>query len=120
MNEFRNCHYCGEAISGRSDKKFCDDHCRSNYNSRMNYSSVEIRAVNSILRRNRRILDAFASAGKVKIEKTNLHEKGFNFRFHTHTQSSRGHIYKMCYDYAWITADDGQVTIEKVGLPDGL
>ena len=118
MNDYRNCRYCGEAISGRSDKKFCDDQCRSNFNSRMNYASPEIRTVNSILRRNRRILDSLASLGNAQIDMSNLHEKGFNFRFHTHTRSAKGYTYNMCYDYAWLTAEDGKVFIEKIGLQD--
>ncbi|MFA6947300.1 MAG: DUF2116 family Zn-ribbon domain-containing protein, partial [Pedobacter sp.] len=31
----RECLDCGAALRGRTDKKFCDDQCRSNFNNRM-------------------------------------------------------------------------------------
>ena len=53
----KNCLVCGAAFSGRSDKKFCSDNCRSTYHNQRNAEIYRsIRETHSALRRNRRIL----------------------------------------------------------------
>ncbi len=53
----KNCLACERPIKGRTDKKFCDDSCRNNYNNRLNSDATPlIRNINNILRKNRRIL----------------------------------------------------------------
>ena len=71
MNDDRVCRECGDVLQGRADKKFCDDQCRSNYNNKANNNDIaEVRSINSILRRNRRILGAaISSESSVKIPK---------------------------------------------------
>lgn len=116
MSDYRVCRECGEALQGRADKKFCDDQCRSNYNNKLNNNGiVEMRSINNILRRNRRILDSvIAMDGKVKIPRGKLHDKGFNFRYHTHTYvTQKGNIYRLCYDYAYLPIENGLVMVFK-------
>lgn len=118
MSEYRVCLECGETLQGRADKKFCDDQCRSNYNNKVNNSNVaEVRSINSILRRNRRILGSLISNDcKVKIPKGSLQEKGFNFRYYTHTYTTqKGNIYKLCYDYAYLPLENDLVMVVKWG-----
>ena len=44
----RECLTCGTELRGRTDKKFCDDYCRSAYNNKMGpRSSLYVRNVNS-------------------------------------------------------------------------
>ncbi len=102
MKEEKLCLECGEAIKGRVDKKFCDDQCRSVFNNKVNSDSTnDIRNINNILRKNRRILDEIISPeGKTKISRDKLTDKGFNFKYHTHTHTTlKGAVYKICYDY---------------------
>ena len=41
--EKRCCIFCGRELSGRSDKKFCDDNCRNNHSYKQNkYNNVSI------------------------------------------------------------------------------
>lgn len=53
----KKCLDCKKAISGRSDKRFCDDSCRNSYNYKQNSDQTNlIRKINHTLRKNRRIL----------------------------------------------------------------
>src|SRR6187401_1169737 len=114
MNATRTCQECGEILKGRADKKFCDDACRSNFNNKANSDcTAEMRNINNILRRNRRILDSVVRAdGKGKIPRINLADKGFNFRFYTHTYTTRrGTEYKLCYDYGYMPVENDYVLV---------
>jgi len=48
----RLCLACNEPLMGRSDKKFCDDQCRNDYNNKLNSDE------NNFMRKNRKILKA--------------------------------------------------------------
>ena len=64
----RLCLDCGEAVKGRTDKKFCDDSCRNNYNNRLkSENGIVFNRINSILKKNRTLLSKFNPDGKVKI-----------------------------------------------------
>ena len=118
MNDYRSCRQCGEPLQGRSDKKYCDDQCRSNYNNKINnYGVTEMRSINSILRKNRKILgEVIPVNGEVKIPKEKLYDKGFNFRYFTHTcAGKKGFIYKLCYDYAYLPLENDLVVVMKWG-----
>src|SRR3954470_16707513 len=81
------CLACEEPIKGRADKKFCDDSCRNNYNNRMNnYTCPVVRSINSILRRNRKILEQLLVTNDRKvlvIDRQKLIDKGFRFEYFT-------------------------------------
>ena len=118
MHTDKSCRECGQTLQGRADKKFCDDQCRSNFNNRI-YSDYDVgmRNINSILRRNRRILIAMVKAeGKAKVPKVKLADKGFNFRFFTHTYTTRrGTEYRLCYDYGYMPVENDYVLVVKWG-----
>ncbi|MGM9774974.1 MAG: DUF2116 family Zn-ribbon domain-containing protein [Candidatus Egerieousia sp.] len=40
-DEYRTCPVCGGRITGRIDKKFCSDDCRSYYNNRLRRQTVK-------------------------------------------------------------------------------
>ena len=116
MQEEKQCLECGEPLKGRADKKFCDDQCRSNYNNKANSdTTAEMRNVNNILRKNRRILSTIVSPeGKGKISKTKLTDKGFNFKYHTHTHTTlKGSTYKLCYDYGYLPIENEFIMVVK-------
>jgi hypothetical protein len=66
-----------------------------------------VREINTVLRRNRRILDSLNPGGKVKVAAARLKERGFDFRYHT----AVGHVREggTCY-YCY---DQGYVPLEK-------
>ncbi|MFI5218609.1 MAG: hypothetical protein ACHQNT_03895 [Bacteroidia bacterium] len=114
MKEVKVCLECGEPLKGRADKKFCDDQCRSNYNNKMNSDvTAEMRNINNILRKNRRILDSVVKAdGKGKISKAKLQDKGFNFKYFTHTHTTqKGALYKLCYDYGYLPVENDFIVV---------
>jgi hypothetical protein len=112
------CLACNRPIKGRSDKKFCDDSCRNNYNNRLNSDITPLmRNINNILRKNRRILEeAIAGSAKsvVVIDKQKLLEMGFRFEYFTEQYTTeRSEKYVYCYDYGYRRLDDGKFMVVK-------
>ncbi len=114
MTPIKNCLQCGQALRGRLDKKFCDDHCRSNFNNLRNSDVTStMRNINYLLRKNRRILAELATRnGQCNIPIDRLQQRGFDFRYHTHSiLCEQGKLYKTCYDYAYTLLDEKLVSI---------
>ncbi|WP_276363256.1 hypothetical protein [Daejeonella sp. H1SJ63] len=97
----RECLDCGAALRGRSDKKFCDDQCRSHYNNHLHSAQFKaLKEINIILRKNYTVLSTLLKAQKSKIRKDELLKSGFNPDFHTHLHHTRnGNTYYFCYEY---------------------
>jgi hypothetical protein len=103
-------------MSGRSDKKFCDDACRSNYHYRVSSESNNtIRRINNQLKRNRKVLQQLvAPVNNTKIPISELQEAGFNLRYFTHTTvNEAGEEYRVCYDYAYRSIDNDVCLVVK-------
>jgi hypothetical protein len=122
----KTCLTCGKVLKGRADKKFCDDYCRSNYNNQLNgRRSHYVRSINTILKKNRRILEELLTgiAETTTAAKNKLENKGFNFRFFTHTYiNQNGAMYFFCYEYGYLPLDNGWLLLVKQkgknGIPD--
>ena len=106
--ENRKCLECNAEILGRSDKKFCDDQCRNAYNNKLHTDDIKIiKTINTILRKNRKILAQLNPGGKTKTHKDKLLTKGFDFKYHTHTYTTKENsIYVFCYDYGFLALDN--------------
>jgi len=112
----KTCLECHKAINGRSDKKFCDDGCRNTYNNRRNSDADEvIKNINSILRKNRQIIQNLLPTGeKITVSEKTLKALGFNFEYITHLYETRaGSIYRFCYEYGYLLIDDGVYMLVK-------
>ena len=96
----RKCLQCGKNIQGRSDKKFCDVYCKSTYNNEvLRNDEVLIRTMNSILRKNRRILKDLNPVGKSSVRKDVLLGGGYRFKYFTHIyKTKQNNIYYFNYD----------------------
>lgn len=117
----RTCLDCGKVLQGRSDKKFCDDYCRNNYNNKQHReANAQIRKVNAILRKNRKILKTLNPNGKAKVRKQELMVKGFNFNYFTNIYTTRkGHTYFFCYDQGYLPIqNDHLALVEKQDYVD--
>lgn len=103
----KQCLDCGELVRGRSDKKFCNDQCRTNYNNKIKTDLPPlIKRINHILKQNRSILEKLNPDGKAKILKAKLVQKGFNFTYHTHTfENQKGQVYFFCYEYGYLSLE---------------
>ncbi|NCI47770.1 hypothetical protein GWC94_14030 [Sediminibacterium sp. WSJ-3] len=100
-------------LHGRTDKKFCNDHCRNEFHNRQNSCSNNyMRIINFRLRRNRRILSALLSAKhttRIGIEQ--MHDNGFAFDYFTHMiTNEKGITCFFCYEYGYLK-HGGQVII---------
>ncbi len=109
----RKCLECGELFDGRSDKKFCTDQCRNTFNNSFKKdSNNQMRRINNILRKNRRILESLNPHGKAKVHRNLLLEKGFNFDYLTNIyETKKGGVYKFCYDQGYLELDDNNIAI---------
>jgi hypothetical protein len=103
-NSGRKCQYCQEELEGRSDKKFCDDYCRTTFNYEKYKKSPSLyMKVNKQLQLNRKLLAYFNKGGKVSVRKEILIQKGFDPHFFTHYwKNAYGEIYLFCYEHGFL------------------
>jgi predicted nucleic acid-binding Zn ribbon protein len=113
--EKRKCLECGETFNGRTDKKFCSDICRNNYNNKQNSDATAfVRNITNILRKNRRIILELIPEEKTKITGKKLTDKGFNFSYFTHTYTTKdGKVYKFCYECGYLHLEDDYYLLVK-------
>ncbi|MCW3082191.1 hypothetical protein [Segetibacter sp.] len=113
----KKCNECNKTLKGRADKKFCDDLCRNSYNNKLNSdTNGYVRNINNILRKNRRILEETLSATEemAKIPRHKMMEKGFQFKYFTHTYTNKkGNMYYFCYEYGYLLLEGDWVLIVK-------
>ena len=105
----KKCLDCGDIIRGRTDKKFCSDQCRNNYNNRLNRDSNNyVRNVHGLLRKNRRILADLYSEKRLRVHRDALFALGYNFSFFTHViDTPSGLRFQYCFEYGYReTGDD--------------
>lgn len=98
------CRSCGKPVQGRSDKKYCNDFCRNEYNNLHSVSNtVYMRRVNYILRKNRNILLSMipASAQQVTVSKEKLLVAGFYFALITNVRLTKKGLVYQCYDFEY-------------------
>ncbi len=103
------CLTCSKPIKGRTDKKFCDDYCRNNYNNQLKSATTNlVRNINNALGKNRRILENFFGKEEmIKTTKDKLLEKGFQFKYITHTYTNKkGNVYFFCYDIGYLPLEN--------------
>jgi len=102
----RLCLNCKKPVKGRTDKKFCDDYCRNNYNNQLKSNTINlVRNINNALGKNRRILESLFTDGEgmAKTNKNKLLQKGFQFKYSTHTYTNKkGDTYFFCYDIGYL------------------
>lgn len=113
METKKQCIECLDLLIGRCDKKFCSDSCRNAYHNKISGSANNlVRNINSILRRNRRILEELATHSGLKTTRHRLLERGFNFDYYTgHRQNSKGALYYRCYEYGFLAKENDVVYI---------
>jgi hypothetical protein len=99
----RICMECGQRIVGRTDKKFCNDHCRTAWHNKMHYDEAShIKSINTILRKNRKILAELRASGARRIPTVALMRLGFEFGYFTSMKKSRSGILHYCYEQSYV------------------
>ena len=117
----RNCLACGKNIRGRIDKKYCNDHCRNNYNNQQRIpESSYVRRVTQSIRRNRNILfRLLGNLNQTQIERDQLIEQGFRFRYHTHIENTvQGEHLICCYDMAYQAEHENKVVVQRLNVAE--
>ncbi len=111
----RVCLDCGARLLGRSDKKFCSDQCRNNYNNRLNRDQNNyVRNVHAQLRRNRKVLSDLFEDGHHRIHRDALFALGYNFTFFTHlVETSEGQRWSYCFEYGFRETGEGYLELMK-------
>ncbi len=116
-SEPRLCLSCNKPVKGRTDKKFCDDYCRNNYNNQLKSTSSNlVRNVNNALAKNRRILEGLLNQGEemVKTTREKLIQKGFQFKYITHLYTNKkGNTYFFCYDLGYLPLENDWYLVVK-------
>lgn len=111
----KKCLSCAKPMAGRVDKKFCDDYCRNHYNNQMKSGSNNlIRNINNALKKNRNILAGILpdTEETAKITREKLLEKGFLFKYRTHTYTNKkGNVYGYCYDYGYLKLEQDWILV---------
>jgi predicted nucleic acid-binding Zn ribbon protein len=114
----KHCLTCGHSLRGRTDKKFCDDNCRSVFNNKKHEDEKGfVKKVNHQLLKNRRILASYVddAKGTEMVPKKLLFHLGFHFNYFTHTAISKeGITYYCCYDHAYHVVSEQELEICKL------
>lgn len=105
----QDCLYCGIKLVGRTDKKFCNLHCKSAYQYKRSKQEPErfYNKVDNQLKLNRRLLKEFNKGGKVTVRSSVLLELGFDPKFFTHYwKNQKGDVYLFVYEYGFLKKTD--------------
>lgn len=99
------CLHCGEKLIGRSDKRYCNQYCKSAYQYQKSISEQPLfyKRVDTQLKKNRKILKEFNKAGKATIRESLLLEQGFDPNYFTHYwKNQKGDVYLFVYEYGFL------------------
>lgn len=115
MSTKKKCLSCNQNLIGRSDKKFCDDQCRSNYNrSNMIKRHQHVKNVNLSLKTNRSILIKMNPNGKTKVSYKDMLKHGFDFGYFTSILKTKNNTYYyFCYEMGYLPLINGDVLLVK-------
>lgn len=112
------CHNCGEQILfGRTDKKFCTDACRVDYNNKVKIQKrVQhpqfVKNISRILVDNYSILRRLYTGERTVVKQKQLTELGFNYHYITSDyRTKKGDVYRFCFDHGYLKIDDDKVLL---------
>ena len=104
------CLACDKVLQGRSDKRFCDIHCKSSYHYRKSLDDAPrfYNKVDNQLKLNRKILKQYNKAGKATIRTEIILKLGFDPNFFTHFwKNTKGDVYLFVYEYGYLKKREG-------------
>ena len=106
----RECLYCGKELTGRTDKKYCDLHCKSAFQYKKAKEQPErfYNKVDNQLRLNRKLLKEYNKAGKAIVRSKTLLDLGFDPKFFTHYwKNQKGDVYLFVYEFGFLRRQEG-------------
>lgn len=115
MENRKTCFHCGKPVLGRSDKKYCTNYCRSEYNNKRiqaHTSNSSIIRINRILQHNRYVLFKLLGNSTMGcVSPDSLIGQGFHFGFHTHLVTVKEKTKVYCYDVGYLKKNEREVLI---------
>ena len=117
LTEIRKCKECGEKLLGRSDKKYCDDSCRSNANKGTRTQEAKklpacVAVIQKALPNNYRILTYLNKRGK-EFSKMYFEDLGFDFSYVTATALSNGEKCYVCFNQVYTVLENKILLLPK-------
>lgn len=106
----KKCLYCDNELQGRTDKKYCNLHCKSAYQYKKQKEEPErfYNKVDNQLKLNRKLLKAYNKAGKSIIRAKVFFDLGFDANFFTHYwKNKKGEVYLFVYEYGFLKKNEG-------------
>lgn len=113
-SENAKCHFCHkELYGGRSDRRFCNDNCRSAFNRLKKKEEacfsgeIDVENIIRIIRKNYALLKEFnrgEEQGKI-VDRELIYKKGFNFMYYTTCKRHRDEMYYFCFERGWRDLD---------------
>jgi len=101
-SDLNKCLNCQRPLVGRKDKKFCDAACRaSHHNNNKPKHELDILGIQSVLRKNRKILSLLSPEGKSTVRKEVLDNMGYQYSYFTSLYKSKKMLYYLVYDYGF-------------------
>jgi hypothetical protein len=101
----KECSQCGQELSGRTDKKYCDQYCKSAHQYEKSKEGP-LRFYNKVdnqLKLNRKILKLYNRAGKAVVRSQILLDLDFDPKFFTHYwKNGKGEVYLFVYEYGFL------------------
>ena len=116
MQDLKYCLHCGKELTGRSDKKYCDDYCRASHHSLQGKEHLRsyISNINKILKKNRQIMLDLCPEDKIKVQRADMIKQGFNFSYFTSIHKTEaGKYYYYCYEMGFLILSERSVLIVK-------
>lgn len=109
----KNCLFCHDRIHGRTDKKFCNDYCRSAFNNQHTITKLpHIRSITHILVKNRKVLEKWANKKRNPVKLQDVLSDGLNLTYCTQTVLQPvGNPHYFCYDYGYQLLPNDQCRI---------
>jgi len=114
------CQECGKEMHGRSDKRFCDDTCRNNFNRKKRIAEQlnipeEAQEIIRIIKANYRLLKSRVNGDYTILDETlsSLRSKGFNPNFFTSVGYEAGEMYCFCFECGFSIYEDTITVIER-------
>ncbi len=112
----RQCLICEKQLHGRSDKVFCDIHCKNYYHSEVRKTTRSITSETiRFLKRNYTILEGFMTekAEKFSIHKTKLEKEGFKFQYVTHFIYQKDFTRFSLFNFDYCFGKNNQVVVRR-------
>jgi len=106
------CLYCKKELVGRTDKKYCNLHCKSAYQYQKTKDQPErfYNKVDNQLKLNRKLLKEYNKGGKVTVRASILKEKGFDADFFTHFwKNQKSDVYLFVYEYGFLKIKESNI-----------